>query len=88
VPVKNQQPKSPSYTRSSVWNKDLLKLAKADFISSLAIIQYFNSLIAREICFKLPSDINLALEYNAGRQRIAVSVYYLDRSNLFAIARL
>jgi hypothetical protein len=88
VPVKNQQPKSPSYTRSSEWNEDLLKPAKADFISSPAIIRYFNSLIAREICFKPPSDINLALEYNTGRQRIAVSAYYLDRSDLFAITRL
>jgi hypothetical protein len=60
VPVKDQQPKSPSYTRIGVWNEDLLQLAKADFIGSPAVIRYFDSLIPREICFKLTSDINLA----------------------------
>jgi hypothetical protein len=67
IPVKNQQPESPSYTRISVWNKYLLQPAKANFISSPAIIRYFDSPIAREIRFEPTSNINLALEYDAGR---------------------
>ena len=71
------------------WNKDLLKLVKANYICSLFISTYFNSLTARDHAFiKLSLYIDFFFEDNTRGYQPPPSINIFDSSNLFLISWL
>jgi sialic acid synthase SpsE len=77
--VKNQKTIFSSRTTRSKRNKDVFKLTKAYFVSSLSIRTNFNLTIAWELYIFIPAlYIDLSFEDNAWRKHLASRINTFD----------